>query len=89
MRAGDGFSAWVGAGGVRSLDGLQKTKLTRLGVWGCKNLEHVNPLKDLPLTSLDLGLTAVTDRPERLASLVTQELARWNRVVANAKILGD
>ena len=35
------------------------------------------------------GLTAVTDRPERLASLVTRELARWNRVVANAKILGD
>ena len=35
------------------------------------------------------GLTAVTDKPGRLASLVTLELARWNRVVANAKILGD
>jgi tripartite-type tricarboxylate transporter receptor subunit TctC len=35
------------------------------------------------------GLTAVTERPERLGSLLTQELARWNRVVASAKIVGD
>ena len=35
------------------------------------------------------GLTAVTDRPERLAALLAPELARWNRVVAGAKIMGD
>jgi tripartite-type tricarboxylate transporter receptor subunit TctC len=35
------------------------------------------------------GLTAVADRPERLAELVDQELARWNRVVAEAKIRGE
>jgi len=30
------------------------------------------------------GLTPVADRPERLGELVTQEIARWNRVVASA-----
>ena len=35
------------------------------------------------------GLTPVTDKPERLGTLLAQELARWNRVVANAKITGD
>ena len=35
------------------------------------------------------GLTAVADRPERLAELVAQELERWNRVVAGARIQGD
>jgi tripartite-type tricarboxylate transporter receptor subunit TctC len=30
------------------------------------------------------GMTPVIDRPERLGELVTQEIARWNRVVASA-----
>jgi tripartite-type tricarboxylate transporter receptor subunit TctC len=30
------------------------------------------------------GMTPVVDRPERLAELVQQELARWNRVVASS-----
>jgi tripartite-type tricarboxylate transporter receptor subunit TctC len=32
------------------------------------------------------GMTPVVDRPERLAELVEQELARWNRVVAASNI---
>ena len=32
------------------------------------------------------GMTPVVDRPERLAELVDQEIARWNRVVATAGI---
>ena len=35
------------------------------------------------------GLTAVADKPERLSDLVEAELARWNRVVAEAKIKGE
>jgi len=35
------------------------------------------------------GLTAVIDKPERLAQLVEQELARWKRVVGSANIKGD
>jgi tripartite-type tricarboxylate transporter receptor subunit TctC len=36
-----------------------------------------------------LGLAVVVDRPERLGKLVDAELARWKRVVAQAKIQGD
>jgi tripartite-type tricarboxylate transporter receptor subunit TctC len=32
------------------------------------------------------GMTPVVDRPERLAELVEQELARWSRVVASSNI---
>ena len=32
------------------------------------------------------GMTPVVDKPERLAELVEQELARWNRVVAQSNI---
>ena len=35
------------------------------------------------------GLTAVIDKPERLAQLVEQELTRWTRVVGSANIKGD
>jgi tripartite-type tricarboxylate transporter receptor subunit TctC len=35
------------------------------------------------------GLSAVVDKPERLGTLVAQELARWNRVVGAANIKGD
>ncbi len=35
------------------------------------------------------GLVAVADRPERLSDLVGQELERWSRVVANARITGE
>ena len=35
------------------------------------------------------GLTPVVDKPERLATLLAQELARWKRVVADAKISAD
>jgi tripartite-type tricarboxylate transporter receptor subunit TctC len=35
------------------------------------------------------GLAAVVDKPERLSELVDTELARWNRVVAEAKIKGE
>jgi tripartite-type tricarboxylate transporter receptor subunit TctC len=35
------------------------------------------------------GLTAVADKPERLGKLVAEELARWNRVVASARIAGE
>jgi tripartite-type tricarboxylate transporter receptor subunit TctC len=35
------------------------------------------------------GLAAVADKPERLGTLLAQELARWNRVVASANIKGD
>lgn len=35
------------------------------------------------------GLVAVTARPERLSELVGQELERWSRVVANARITGE
>jgi tripartite-type tricarboxylate transporter receptor subunit TctC len=36
-----------------------------------------------------LGLTPVTDTPERLGSLVDDELARWRRVVEQAHIEGE
>ncbi len=35
------------------------------------------------------GLTPVVDKPERLGQLLENELARWTRVVAAAKIHGD
>jgi tripartite-type tricarboxylate transporter receptor subunit TctC len=35
------------------------------------------------------GLAPVADRPERLGTLLGDELARWNRVVATAKIRED
>ena len=35
------------------------------------------------------GLTAVADRPERLAQLLDLELERWRRVVAEAHIIGE
>ncbi|MGZ5060887.1 MAG: tripartite tricarboxylate transporter substrate binding protein [Usitatibacter sp.] len=35
------------------------------------------------------GLTAVADKPERLGELVAQELDRWQRVVAAARITGE
>ena len=35
------------------------------------------------------GLVPVTDKPERLGRLVADELARWKRVVAAAKIEGE
>ncbi len=35
------------------------------------------------------GQAVVTDKPERLGTLLAQELERWNRVVASAKITGD
>jgi tripartite-type tricarboxylate transporter receptor subunit TctC len=35
------------------------------------------------------GLTAVVDRPERLGTLLAQEIARWNRVVASSGIRGE
>lgn len=35
------------------------------------------------------GLAAVTERPERLGDLLGQELERWSRVVANARITGE
>ena len=53
---------------------------------------EVNALLQLPETRAALarqGLTAVVDRPERLGTLVADELARWKRVVAAAKIAGE
>ena len=53
---------------------------------------EVNALLQLPDIREALakqGLTAVVDKPERLGSLVAQELARWNRVVASANIKGE
>lgn len=53
---------------------------------------EVNALLKLPEIREALakqGLTAVTDKPERLEKLVVSELRRWNRVVARAKIQGD
>lgn len=53
---------------------------------------EVNALLKLPEIREALarqGLTAVTDKPERLEKLVVGELRRWNRVVARAKIQGD
>ena len=53
---------------------------------------EVNALLKLPEIREALakqGLTAVTDKPERLERLVVSELRRWNRVVARAKIQGD
>jgi tripartite-type tricarboxylate transporter receptor subunit TctC len=38
---------------------------------------------------LKQGMTAVADKPGRLGELLEQELARWNRVVANAHIKED
>ena len=35
------------------------------------------------------GQAVVIDKPERLGILLAQELERWNRVVASAKITGD
>lgn len=35
------------------------------------------------------GLAVVIDKPERLGELLAKELARWNRVVASARIQGD
>jgi tripartite-type tricarboxylate transporter receptor subunit TctC len=35
------------------------------------------------------GMTAVADKPERLGALVADELERWSRVVAAAKIKAD
>jgi len=35
------------------------------------------------------GQAVVIDKPERLGTLLAQELERWNRVVASAKITGD
>ena len=35
------------------------------------------------------GLAAVVDRPERLGGLLGQELERWSRVVAQARITGE
>lgn len=54
--------------------------------------KEVNELLELPEIRAALakqGLTAVTDRPERLEKLVVGELRRWNRVVAKAKIQGE
>ena len=53
---------------------------------------EVNALLQLPEIRELLakqGLTAVTDKPERLERLVVGELRRWHRVVANAKIHGE
>jgi len=53
---------------------------------------EVNALLKLPEIRESLarqGLTAVTDKPERLEQLVVSELRRWNRVVAKAKIQGE
>ena len=53
---------------------------------------EVNALLKLPEIRESLarqGLTAVTDKPERLEQLVASELRRWNRVVAKAKIQGE
>jgi tripartite-type tricarboxylate transporter receptor subunit TctC len=53
---------------------------------------EVNEILKAPATQAALakqGLTAVIDRPERLGQLVDSELARWNRVVVQAKIQGD
>jgi tripartite-type tricarboxylate transporter receptor subunit TctC len=53
---------------------------------------EVNALLQLPEVREALarqGMTAVADSPERLGTLVAQELGRWNRVVAAAKIQGD
>jgi tripartite-type tricarboxylate transporter receptor subunit TctC len=53
---------------------------------------EVNEILKAPETREALarqGLTPVIDRPERLGQLVDSELARWNRVVTQAKIEGD
>lgn len=53
---------------------------------------EVNAILQLPEIREALakqGLTAVVDRPERLSDLVDAELARWSRVVAEAKIKGE
>lgn len=53
---------------------------------------EVNALLKLPEIQEALarqGLKAVIDKPERLGKLVSDELGRWKRVVANAKIQGD
>jgi tripartite-type tricarboxylate transporter receptor subunit TctC len=50
---------------------------------------EVNAILGLPQTQAALakqGLTPVIDRPERLGRLVEEELARWKRVVEQAKI---
>ncbi len=54
--------------------------------------EEINALLQLPELRdafAKQGLVAVADRPERLGELVAQELERWNRVVANARITGE
>ena len=51
-----------------------------------------NALLQLPVIRESLGkqgLVAVADRPERLSDLLAQELERWSRVVANARITGE
>jgi tripartite-type tricarboxylate transporter receptor subunit TctC len=53
---------------------------------------EVNALLQLPEIREALakqGMAAVVDKPERLGQLVEHELARWNRVVADAKIQGN
>src|SRR5258706_1547346 len=53
---------------------------------------EVNALLQLPEVKDALakqGMNPVVDRPERLAELVDQELARWTRVVAAAAIRAD
>jgi tripartite-type tricarboxylate transporter receptor subunit TctC len=53
---------------------------------------EVNAILQLPEIREALaaqGMAAVIDKPERLGALLSQELARWNRVVASANIQGE
>ena len=54
---------------------------------GCTDLlscrRHRQALRD---AFAKQGMTPVVDKPERLAELVEQELARWSRVVAASNI---
>ena len=68
--------------GIYAPAGTPRDVVTRLNA-------EFNALLQLPETReafAKQGLAPVADRPERLADLVEQELARWNRVVASAGI---
>jgi tripartite-type tricarboxylate transporter receptor subunit TctC len=54
-----------------------------------REVNAILQLPDIREALAKQGLTAVVDRPERLSELVDAELARWNRVVAEAKIQGE
>ena len=52
-------------------------------------IDSLLQLPELREAFAKLGLAAVADRPSASASSSAQELERWNRVVANARITGE